>query len=155
MLLDSSELLGPLVDCVDVSAVPSDPGHLQVRNGHLNMRYTLSMCHILCLHMPCHVTPVVLCLCVAHIVTHVMSHMYVTTSRICYVTHACHIICMQVCVPHVMSCDTHHAMSSVTMSFHMCHTCGVMSYIYMTMSYHMCHTCRIMSCHMSHMHVIS
>ena len=30
MLLDSSELLGPLVNCVDVTAAPSDPGHLQV-----------------------------------------------------------------------------------------------------------------------------
>ena len=35
MLLDSSELLGPLVDCVDVSAAPSDLGHLQVSTGHL------------------------------------------------------------------------------------------------------------------------
>ena len=35
MLLDSSELLGPLVDCVDVSTAPSDPGHLQVSTGYL------------------------------------------------------------------------------------------------------------------------
>ena len=35
MLLDSSELLGPLVDCVDVSTAPSDPGHLQVSTDYL------------------------------------------------------------------------------------------------------------------------
>ena len=43
-LLDSSELLGPLVDCVDVSAAPSDPGHLQVSNSHLPYAHNRCYC---------------------------------------------------------------------------------------------------------------
>ena len=245
MLLDNSELLGPLVDCVDVSAAPSDSGHLKVSTDHLPVcktcviHWACLLYYVMsCLHMPHHVTPVMSCLCITHIVTHVMSHIYVMSyvcqhhtyvmshmhviSYVCeyechmschvthilynvicdnvisnvsymschiicdniisyvphmschimsYVTHACHIICVQVCVPHVMSCDTHVMQCHMRQCHIICAThvvsCHVIYHTYM--SYHMCasmrdtchvmwHTCHEMSyvtmschCHVTHL----
>ena len=92
------------------------------------MSYHVYTCHIIS-HLSFHVY-------VSHTLSRMSYHIcmscHVSASHICYVTHACLIICW----PHVMPLwHTCHAMSYVTMSYHICHTCRVMSYV--TTSYQM------------------